>query len=268
MKLLHISDLHYLVQYQKGPGLSSYQSIFPHMPSPLRQLDRCLRQMGESERDALAGVLISGDLTENGTAADYERLRRELEDRFPRIPIIVTPGNHDNRREFYQGWLGQCGNDDPYCRLVRIGPLSVLSLDNSSPEHPNGEISASLCCWIQDAAEEEKNRTILLMTHHHLLSQQAAFPACCLDSAFSEVLSKHPVAMILCGHTHQLYRGFYEGTPYRTTMSLSFVGQEQDGATCMRSSCGYSLYDFDQGQLTSERHEAIGPQSVLGYVKF
>lgn len=268
MKLLHISDLHYLAQYKAADEPSSYQSIFCKMIPPLQQLDICLDQIKETEYRELDGVLISGDLTENGTASDYERLRWQLENRFPGIPVIVTLGNHDNRRAFYQGWLGQDASDAPYCHAARVGPLSILALDNSSRESPNGEISPSLCSWLDRAAEEESGRTTILMLHHHLLAQQAAFPACNIDPSFSNALRRRSVAMILCGHTHQLYRGFYEGIPYRTAMSLSFVGQECENITCMRGSCGYSLYKFDNGQLTAERHEACGPQNVLGYVKF
>ena len=37
-----------------------------------------------------------------------------------------------------------------------------------------------------------------------------------------------------------------------------------------RKSCGYSLYEFDNnnGILIRERHEALGTQEILGYVKF
>lgn len=268
MKLLHISDLHYRIAYETGDGTSSYQSIFRHMTSPLEQLDRCLNMMGENGRSELNGVLISGDLTENGTAADYEQLRRELEERFPDLPLVVTLGNHDNHAEFREGWLGQVPDESPYCHTERIGDVSILALDNAGADYPNGIIDGARCSWFRQAALNEQGQTIILMMHHHLISQQAVFPACRVDDKFLPALHEFPVAAILCGHTHQLYRGVYGGIPYRTGMSLSFIGEDRGEITCMQEACGYSCYEFKSGQLVAEFHEAVADQPVLGYVRF
>lgn len=143
-------------------------------------------------------------------------------------------------------------------------------MDNSYPGSADGKIGQYQCDWLKNALESEKGQTILLMTHHHLLPQQAEFPACEVTEEFNEILRRSSISIILCGHTHQLYRGFYENIPYRTAMSLSFVGEDQEQRVCMRGSCGYSLYEFDNdnGTLTRERHEALGTQEILGYVKF
>ena len=232
VKLLHISDLHYRMQYKSSNKAFAYDSIFPNMVPPMQQLDICLQKMGEKEREQLSAVLISGDMTEYGTQEDYKQLHTEIEKRFPDIPIIVTPGNHDERQTFQKGWLGwETVKDEPYCYIRRLGSVSILSMDNS---------------------------------------YQAEFPACEVTEGFNEILRRSSISMILCGHTHQLYRGFYENIPYRTAMSLSFVGEDQEQRVCMRGSCGYSLYEFDNnnGILIRERHEALGTQEILGYVKF
>lgn len=269
MKLLHISDLHYRRQYTSSNKAFAYDAIFQKMVPPLQQLDVCLQKMEEEERNKLSVVLLSGDLTEYGTEEDYKQLRTEIEKRFPDIPVIVTPGNHDDLLAFQKGWFGlNTAVNRPYCYIKRLGPMSILSLDNSYPGSADGKIGQYQCNWLKNALESEKGQTILLMTHHHLLEKQAEFPSCEIAQEFNEILQQAPVAMIFCGHTHQLYRGFYENIPYRTAMSLSFVGEDLDHSVCMRGSCGYSLYEFDNGKLIRERHEALGTQEILGYVKF
>lgn len=268
MRLLHISDLHYRNQYEFGNEESSYHSIFRNMTPPLELLDHCMDVLGHEEKAQLDGVLISGDLTENGTAADYAQLRRELENRFPGIPVIVTLGNHDDKVAFHEGWLKQSPDDNPYCYTVRIGDVSILALDNSEQEYPDGIIDLQRCNWLRKAAEEEAGRKMILMMHHHLLPQQVTFPACEVLPEFSTILKEMPIMVILCGHTHQMYRGEYADIPYRTTASMSFVGQECGESVCMKESGGFSLYCIEDGMVTTERHEVLNPCKVLGYVQF
>lgn len=266
VKLLHISDLHYRIQYKENYEAFAYDSIFRNMVPPLQKLDVCLQQMGEEK---LSAVLITGDMTEYGTEADYEQLRKELEQRFSHVPVIVTPGNHDDRSAFQKGWLGRTTvTDEPFCYVYRLGSMSILSMDNSSPGSSDGKIGDYQCKWLKTVIEEEKHQTQLLMTHHHLLPDQADFPSCEITEDFPGIMEGSPISLILCGHTHQLYRGFYGNIPYRTAMSLSFVGKDLKQNVCMRNSCGYSLYDFCEGKLTGERHEALGNQRIIGYVKF
>ena len=95
MKLLHISDLHYRMQYKSSNKAFAYDSIFPNMVPPMQQLDICLQKMGEKEREQLSAVLISGDMTEYGTQEDYKQLHTEIEKRCPDIPIIVMSAKVD-----------------------------------------------------------------------------------------------------------------------------------------------------------------------------
>ena len=79
-------------------------------------------------------------MTEYGTQEDYKQLHTEIEKRFPDIPIIVTPGNHDERQTFQKGWLGwETVKDEPYCYIRRLGSVSILSMDNSYPGSADGK---------------------------------------------------------------------------------------------------------------------------------
>lgn len=150
VKLLHISDLHYRMQYKSSNKAFAYDSIFPNMVPPMQQLDICLQKMGEKEREQLSAVLISGDMTEYGTQEDYKQLHTEIEKRFPDIPIIVTPGNHDERQTFQKGWLGwETVKDEPYCYIRRLGSVSILSMDNSYPGSADGKIGWYQCDWLK-----------------------------------------------------------------------------------------------------------------------
>lgn len=269
MKLLHISDLHYRNSYAIKSVASSYERALQNMGSPIRKLDTCLAQLGPDTVQRLSAVLISGDLCDGGTAEDYAALRSALEKRFPGIPLVVTLGNHDDSTAFRSGWLGETGRPGPWHHITRIADLSVIALDNSDPvSHPEGIIDLARCDWLKNALEAERGRARIVMTHHHLIPSQANFPSCEPDPMFNCILIENTPDAILCGHTHQLYRDFYCGIPYRTAMSLSFLGQQTSGTVRFLDACGCSLYTFCDGQIVAERHEELAPKKVLGEVIF
>ena len=145
------------MQYKSSNKAFAYDSIFPNMVPPMQQLDICLQKMGEKEREQLSAVLISGDMTEYGTQEDYKQLHTEIEKRFPDIPIIVTPGNHDERQTFQKVCLGwETVKDEPYCYIRRLGSVSILSMDNSYPGSADGKIGWYQCDWLKKALESEK----------------------------------------------------------------------------------------------------------------
>ena len=144
MKLLHISDLHYRTNYDTGSESSSYQSALQRMMPPLCKLDDCLEKLGEDTVKTLDGVLISGDLCDGGSSADYEALRIGLETRFSEIPLIITLGNHDDSTAFREGWLGEAPDSAPWHSITRIGDLSIIAFDNSDSNHSRNGYMISL----------------------------------------------------------------------------------------------------------------------------
>lgn len=267
MRLLHISDLHFRSQYKTCENEFSYGAFFHRMTPPLELLDRCLLLLQDDPRP-IDAVMVSGDLTEDSTAEDYCLLRKELERRFPGIPLAVTLGNHDDKAAFYEGWLGQEPVNEPRHHIVRIGSTSLLVLDSSRQGKFNGIIDSACCRWLRQAAAKEEGRTLLLMTHHHLLADQAAFSACQPDPAFPALLRELGISAVFCGHTHHAYQGTYAGIPYRTSTSMSFYGTDSAEHVCMRQAGGFSLYTLEDGVITEERHEALDPNIILGYVRF
>lgn len=178
MQILHISDIHFRVQYEAAQD--GYASVLYRMTNPLILLDRCLEQ-AFSEHPGIGLLMITGDLCDDGGAADYEALRAYLERNLGGIPIIATTGNHDRKEEFRRGWLGVMPENAaksslPYNARWSGEELDVLSLDSAVFGNSDGCFTDGQAQWL--AAElEQGDKPALLMTHHHLVDAHEGIKA-------------------------------------------------------------------------------------------
>lgn len=265
MNILHISDIHFRREYSRKSN--AYERMLGKMENPLKILEFCLEKaIHENTVDLLA---ITGDLTDNGTAEDYRLLRKKIESiTTGKIPIVITPGNHDHKENFRTGWLGTKGSWEPYGISYETEDLAILSFDSSEHGNPCGRIADSHLQWLEEKLEDKKDRPVLLMTHHHFSERQADIP--CLDckKEFWDLLHRYPVIGILNGHTHHHARGMIQDIPYYTADSLSFCGENlMDGTVRFEETYGYSLYTVEKGILIQEKTETISTGKIIDICK-
>lgn len=152
-------------------------------------------------------VVISGDLTHQGSDAEYEVLVAMLARL--RAPTYVLPGNHDNRDRLrrYFGLGGAPGA--PLQQAVDLGPLRLLTLDSTSPGRDGGRLDAERLEWLERALSDAPSQPTLLAVHHPpLITGVAPWDAIGLPEADREALGKaierHPqVLRIVAGHMHR-----------------------------------------------------------------
>lgn len=218
MKFLHLTDIHFLMNYPEVED--GYLSIFNKMTHPMEQLKKGLSMVEDFD-----AVLISGDLVEEGCKEDYIQLKKELRDLLGDTPIIITLGNHDIKPAFYEGWLSQPPSDEPYNKCVVINDTTIISLDNSHKHYPDGIIDANQCQWLQETLDKCQTKQIILMMHHHLIKEQIELPQAQYEHRFLDIIMNSKIDMIICGHTHHAYEGTFAGKPYFTADNLSFSGE-------------------------------------------
>lgn len=117
-------------------------------------------------------VLISGDLTDCGTAEDYA-LAREMLARFS-APVLVVPGNHDRRAAMRAAFADSIAfAEGPFLNfdLIHKG-IRVIGLDTIIPGAVEGELCAARLDWLADRLADETARAqtesavTFLMLHH------------------------------------------------------------------------------------------------------
>jgi Icc protein len=141
MAFLHLSDLHLAPPGQRVVGID-----------PMRQMRSVLARMARLA-EAPAFIVVSGDLTENGSAASYAVVNEVLiELGGGGTPLLVALGNHDDRAAFRRVVLGEKRADDqgPYCYSRLIDGLRVIVLDSTIPGHPSGSVDAAQQAWLEE----------------------------------------------------------------------------------------------------------------------
>ena len=109
-------------------------------------------------------VLVTGDLTDDGYAQEYDVAKSYL-DRIEAENVMVVPGNHDVRNEgdklfeeIFQTRFPQYKDDK----------VVILGTDSTEPDIDDGRIGRAGCAYIKEALSPRKEIKILAM-HHHLI---------------------------------------------------------------------------------------------------
>jgi len=154
-------------------------------------------------------VLITGDLTECGLAAEYDNLAAMLR-RTLAAPIYVIPGNHDQRENLRAGLahLPYVNSDPKFVQYaVEDQPVRLVMLDTLVPGANHGEQSDTQLTWLdQTLAEQPSKPTMIAMHHPPFATGLLQMDAIALRNAdpFRAVIARHrQVERIICGHHHR-----------------------------------------------------------------
>lgn len=165
-------------------------------------------------------VLVSGDISDDGSPAGY-RAVRDAVGRFAAdrgIPHVYTTGNHDDRdaftRELGTGHLDATGADagagwDGGPERVAVsstGGLRVITLDSLIPGSGHGENSGPQLHWLSGVLTEPSPARSVLVFHHPPVHVPASrfITDYALKNAdeLAKVIVGSDVQAILCGHFH------------------------------------------------------------------
>ena len=152
-------------------------------------------------------VLISGDLTDEGTVAEYEALRELLGPL--KHPFVVLPGNHDDRVNLRHAfadhpWLPREGS---LSFSMDVGELRLIALDTSVPGFHHGELDSDTLSWLDaELSRYRDTRTVVAMHHPPFATGIPYLDIYGLRNtrAFADLISCHDnVDRVLAGHVHR-----------------------------------------------------------------
>ena len=162
-------------------------------------------------------VLVTGDIAHTGAQAEYAQARSLLAR--AGAPLIVVPGNHDDRSALRAG-LGLPDSGRPDLSSVHeLGALRVIALDTQRPGADGGQFDPERREWLdQTLASDRLTPTLLAMHHPPITTGLPALDAIGIPAperaALGEVLARHPqVVLIVAGHVHRTIRSQLGATP-------------------------------------------------------
>lgn len=198
-------------------------------------------------------VMLSGDLTEDGTPAQYARARAVLAGF--RLPIAAVPGNHDRRAALAEGLRGsgvQVGEGAFLHVALDVGPVRLLALDTLDEGHPAGLLCTERLAWAAARLDEAPGRPVLVFLHHppFMIGQAVADVSACRNGAqLGTLVARHGgVLAVCCGHVHRPVQRLWAGTLGNVCPSIAWeVGLDQPvgGPVALRPQRpAYQLHDW------------------------
>lgn len=199
-----------------NPSAASVAPLIVQITDPHLFADADGRLLGMNTRDSLEKVidqvlleqpqidllLISGDLTQDGTVASYNAFK----DMSARIPATRTrwfAGNHDE--PFVMEEVAQ-GTDllDP---VVDIGAWRITLLNSAVPGSVPGRLAPSELELLERSLKEAPDRHHLVCLHHHPISIDCKWMEPIglrnADALFA-IIDRYPqTRALLWGHIHQ-----------------------------------------------------------------
>ena len=154
-------------------------------------------------------ILATGDLSQDGSVASYERFRNLCEP-IP-APARWCPGNHDELAAMRQ--VAQDG--ELMTPTLDIGAWRVVMLDTLVPGSVFGMLRDDQLELLERALQEAPDRHHLICLHHHPVNIGSRW----MDTiglhnreALFEVIDRHScVRALLWGHIHQEFDGWRNG---------------------------------------------------------
>jgi Icc protein len=217
--------------------------------------------------DSVDGVIVTGDLTDDGSEKSYRRVRRLLEP-FG-VPVHVLPGNHDDRASLREAFGLPGAGDEPINYSAEIGELRIVAFDSIVPDRDPGAYSEEQLRWLdEELGRASESPTLLALHHPPLATGLPEWDAINLTPADREALAgiveKHPqVCAIVGGHLHRTAAGALAGCPVFSAPSAClqalphFEGNDVD----FIDPPGFALHVYLDGDFSSQA-QLLGPSEL------
>ena len=241
LRIVHITDTHIIAE----PGAEVYGvDSFAALESLLAVMQRA---------PWTPHLLIAtGDLSEDGSAVSYQRLRSLLTPLG--LPVYCIPGNHDVLSEMHAHLKG---GPIHLARRVVWEPWQIVLLDSQVPGQGHGYLSHGELTALEEALQEAPGHQALVGLHHGPLPV-CPMPPCRLENAeaFLALLGRYPnVRGVISGHNHCAVDEYHSGIQLLVTPSTCVNGAHPRGLRAPEGRPFWEVHGLDPGRRAFRRLE-------------
>lgn len=220
--LVQLSDSHLFAAADgKLLGMNTHDSL-------QRVIERVL-----DEQPQIDLILASGDLSQDGSLASYQRFR-QLHEQIP-APARWFAGNHDELPAMHTA----CADSDLLQPIIDLGNWRIILLDTSIPGAVPGYCSTEQLALLEQALQTAGERHVLVSFHHHPVSIGCRWmepigirnP----EALFAVIDRYAQVRALLWGHIHQEFDQLRNGVRLLASPS-----------TCVQFAPGSEEFQVDQ----------------------
>jgi Icc protein len=174
-------------------------------------------QLVSQERDHIDVLLATGDISNGGSVASYQRFQQRTQQLASKA--LWLPGNHDQLPAMQQA----VATGDELTTCVEIGNWQIVMMNSSTPGEVGGHFTPEEMKFLRDCLEQSTGRYVLICLHHHpikigsdwLDEQQLANS----DEFFALLDEFDHVRGVLWGHIHQPINQIRKGVQLMATPS-------------------------------------------------
>lgn len=244
--IAHLSDIHYApAEIGDISTMLKEKEIFVEKFLPI-----CLENLRLRKPDI---ILITGDLTHESPACDFEYLKRQFDAALPGTPILCTIGNHDIRSEFRRGFLKEPALDTPYYASMIIKGYQFISLDSSYVNGLAGYFTDEAMDFLEEKLENTDVEGNFIMMHHPIM-EHARHLKMNMNNRLEKTLKSGKIKGIFNGHVHGSYTSTIFGVPQFTAESLKTCFDILSDRLSYNDKAGYEIVTFDEnGDWMTER---------------
>ncbi|HTF55654.1 MAG TPA: metallophosphoesterase [Planctomycetota bacterium] len=155
-----------------------------------------------AKREGVDLAVHTGDLVSHADAGHYDLALTWVERARLGVPFLVTPGNHDlkGNEGLFPDRIG------PLQLACRWGPVDIVIVNNSLGPPDEASVERLLAA--------AKGPVLLFMHVPPFEASSETYIPKPAYKGFLEMLRKHPVRYVFCGHAHTYRRIVHEGTVF------------------------------------------------------
>lgn len=196
--ILQISDTHIVAE---GAVVAGRLNTAHALKRLVARISTIRHQIG-----VLDAVLVSGDISDDGSAESYEHFKKLIAPLD--LPLHLIPGNHDARALMRSAFADQIQNDGPINWSHKIGDIYLVGLDTLVEGQKHGMLTADTLTFLRTALDHALGAPVLLALHHPPFSSGIRFMddiGLTNQDAFKDAVDGYAGELrIICGHIHTM----------------------------------------------------------------
>ena len=223
-------------------------------------------------------LLCTGDLTDRGDRASYQRLREALAP-LP-FPYFLAVGNHDLRRPLLEVFPETQTSDGFVQYVIDHGSIRIIVLDTLEENRHAGAFGPDRIRWLEERLQEGADRPTLIVLHHPPvftgIDWMTLGPEETWAPAMTSVVARHKqVIGAIAGHVHRPIVAPWAGTILRVcpscapqvTLDLAPMDlDEPDGRPLIQEEPpGFALHMWTGDSLVTHFGRVEDPQTLLRF---